>query len=154
MPQIMKSPGRFYRIPGRLQSARLVWLLQYLTVLSRLWQRLQTDQASIGILPVTITNQAVLVTGITVNGEGGANTVTTGNTLQLHAVITPAGASNKSVDWSVQNETGEAEISGEGLLTAVTAGDIVAKATSTDGSNISGILKITISNELPTGNSA
>ncbi len=65
--------------------------------------------------------------------------------------ITPADASDKTVTWSVQNETGKAEISQEGLLTAISAGEIVAKATSTDGSNISGVLNIAIMSQLPTG---
>jgi uncharacterized protein YjdB len=105
-----------------------------------------------GTLTITITNQIVLVTGITVTGAGGANTITTDNgTLQLNVVITPEDASNKEVTWSVQNETGQAEISQEGILTAISDGDIVAKATSMDGSNISGIFNVTISNQLLTG---
>ncbi len=104
-----------------------------------------------GTLDVIITNQSISVTGITVTAEGGATTITTNSMLQLHAEITPAGASDKSVAWSVENETGQARITPEGLLTAISAGDIIAKATSMDGSDISGILKIKIGNQLPTG---
>ena len=49
---------------------------------------------------------SVLVTGITVTGEGGATTITRDNgTLALTATVTPANATNKSVTWSIINGT-------------------------------------------------
>ncbi len=113
-----------------------------------------TDGSGVyGTLLITITNQFIAVTGIEVTGEGGATGITTSQgTLQLYAAITPADASDKTVHWSVQNETGQAEISPEGMLTAISDGEVVARAASTDGSNITGSLNITITNQLlPTG---
>ena len=109
------------------------------------WATANDGSGVSGALIITITNQTVLVTGISILGTDGANTITTDNgTLQLSAVITPEDASNKAVTWSVQNETGLAEISQEGILTAISDGDVVARAAAMDGSNISGTLNISI----------
>ncbi len=79
-----------------------------------------TAQEYSGTLTITISNQTVTVTGITVTGAGGATTISTDNgTLQLSAAILPADATNKTVTWSIQNGTGQASISASGLVTAV-----------------------------------
>ena len=101
-----------------------------------------------GSLVITISNQLVPVTSITVTGAGGANTITSDNgTLQLNAAISPSNASNKTFTWSVVNGTGQALISVSGLVTAVASGTVTAKATANDGSGVSGSLVITISNQ-------
>jgi hypothetical protein len=90
----------------------------------------------------------VPVTGISLTGTDGATTITTpGGTLQLNATISPANATNKTVIWSVQNVNGQASISSTGLLTAIANGTVTAKATATDGSDVSEELIITISNQ-------
>jgi uncharacterized protein YjdB len=102
-----------------------------------------------GSLAITISNQVIAVTGITVNGAGGASTITTDNgTLQLTATVSPSDASNKNVTWSVTNGTGQATINTSGLLSAVANGTVTAKATANDGSGVSGSLAITISNQV------
>jgi hypothetical protein len=90
----------------------------------------------------------VAVTGIAVNGQGGASTITTNDgTLQMTATITPANATNQAVTWSVTNGPGSATISATGLLTAQNNGTVTVKATAQDGSNVSGTKTITISGQ-------
>ena len=102
-----------------------------------------------GTLVITISNQVIPVTGITVTGAGGATTITTDNgTLQLSAAVLPSNATNQTVTWSVTNGTGQATINSTGLVTAVANGTVTARATANDGSGVSGTLVITISNQV------
>jgi uncharacterized protein YjdB len=102
-----------------------------------------------GTLTITITNQTILVSGITVTGAGSASAITTDNgKLQLSAAILPADASNKSVTWSISSGTDKASISSTGLVTALDNGTATARATAIDGSGVFGTLTITISNQV------
>ena len=104
-----------------------------------------------GDITVSIINQIVLVTGITVTGEGGVTTINTDNgTLRLLASIKPSNASNISVTWSLVSGNGHAELSKEGIITARTNGKIVVRATANDGSKIFGEVEITIANQIVT----
>jgi len=101
-----------------------------------------------GSLVITIAEQPIKVTGITVTGAGGATTIQTiGGTLQLSAAVTPANATNKAVTWTVQNGTGQATISTNGLVTSVASGTVTASATAADGSGVKGSLVITIAEQ-------
>ena len=103
----------------------------------------------VGTLVITISNQVIPVTGITVTGAGGSSLITTDNgTLQLTATIAPTNATNQTVTWSVVNGTGQATISTSGLVTAVSNGTVTARATANDGSGVVGTLAITISNQV------
>jgi uncharacterized protein YjdB len=102
-----------------------------------------------GSLVITISSQIIAVTGITVTGAGGASAITADNgTLQLNASILPANATNKNVTWSVGGGTGGANISSTGLLTAIANGTVIAMATASDGSGVTGTLLLTISNQV------
>ncbi len=102
-----------------------------------------------GSMSITISNQNISVSSITVTGAGGVSSIATDNgTLQLSAAVLPADATNKIVTWSIAGGTGDATISGSGLVTAVANGTVTARATATDGSGIYGTLTITISNQL------
>lgn len=87
---------------------------------------------------------AILIESILVEAEGGVTSLTTGTTLQMNASVLPALANSEAIAWSVTNETGEATIGSNGLLTAVLNGDVTVTATATDGSNISGSATISI----------
>ena len=102
-----------------------------------------------GSLEITISNQpVVLVDSIYLTTVSGATEITSkGGTLQMVANILPANASDKSVVWTVNNVTGNSTLTEDGLLTAVADGEVVVKATSRDGSNVKGTLRITISNQ-------
>lgn len=102
-----------------------------------------------GSLALTILNQIIHVTGITVSVAEGNTAIDTDNgTLQLVAIVSPSNSTYKSVIWSIAGGTGQATISQSGLVTAVTNGKVTAVASSTDGSAVSGIIEITIKNQL------
>jgi uncharacterized protein YjdB len=129
-----------------ISSTGLVTALENGTVTAR--ATANDGSAVYGTLTITISNQSVLVTGITVSGAGNVTTIATnGGNLQLSAAITPANATNSSVTWSLQNGTGQATISSEGLVTASGNGTVIAKATAKDGSGVYGTLTITITNQ-------
>jgi uncharacterized protein YjdB len=98
-----------------------------------------------GTLFITISNQVISVTGITITGAGGATTISIDNgTLQLNAAITPYNATNQTIIWSIINGTGQASISATGVVTAISIGTITAQATVNDGSGVTGTMDITI----------
>jgi len=102
-----------------------------------------------GQLVISISGQVIPVTGITVTGAGGASTITQDKgTLALTATVTPANATNKTVTWSIINGTGQATINSSGVVTAVSNGSVVARATANDGSGVFGDITITISNQV------
>ncbi len=92
----------------------------------------------------------VLVTAITVTGEGNEEIVQVGETLQMEVQILPLNASNKGVIWSVENAVGDstrenlAEITQTGILTGLSGGTVIVKATAKDGSEVEGTKEITI----------
>lgn len=97
---------------------------------------------------ITISNQVTSVTNITVTSLNGANTISSDKgTLQLIANVSPADASNKTITWSVEAVTGQAEINPSGLLSAISNGIVIVKAISNGGSGVSGTLEITIINQ-------
>ena len=102
-----------------------------------------------GSLVITISNQIIPVTSITVTGAGGLTTITQDNgTLALTATVQPTNATNKTITWSIISGNGHAQISEDGLLTARTNGTVVVRASANDGSNVYGQIEITISNQV------
>ena len=98
------------------------------------------------------TNPVILVTSISVYGDGNATTITTdGDSLQMHADVLPANASNPTVTWSVINGTATATISDSGMLYATGTpagnGTVWVKASAIDGSGVTDSIEITISNQ-------
>jgi len=130
-----------------ISSSGLITALSNGTVTAR---ATATDGSGVvGSLVITISNQQIPVTGITVTGTGGATSITSDNgTLQLTATVTPADATNKTVTWSVVNGTGQATINPTGLVTAIANGTVTARATANDGSGVVGTLVITISSQV------
>ena len=109
-----------------------------------------TDGSGVsGTLVITISNQVVPVTSVSVSGTGGASVITTDNgTLQLIATVLPANATNKTVTWSLSNGTGQATISTSGLVTAIADGTVIARATANDGTGVYGLMTITIASQV------
>ncbi|MEN8203869.1 MAG: Ig-like domain-containing protein [Bacteroidota bacterium] len=83
------------------------------------------------------------VTGVEVIGDA-AIIQAIGGQLQMGVVITPFGAGDKTVTWSVDDET-IATIDANGLLTSVAEGTVVVTATSVDQPTISGTKTIVVS---------
>jgi uncharacterized protein YjdB len=102
-----------------------------------------------GELSITITNQFVAVSGITVAGEGGISTINIDDgTLQMVATVSPDNATNKTITWSLVTGVGHATISETGLVTARSNGTVTVRAIATDGSNVSGDFEIILSNQI------
>jgi hypothetical protein len=96
----------------------------------------------------TCAGTGVLVSSISVQGQGGASTITNNaGTLQIEATVLPANADDATYTWSVTNGTGTATINAGGILTAITNGTIDVIATANDGSGVTGSATITISNQ-------
>ena len=102
-----------------------------------------------GEILITITNQTVKVTQITVTGEGGLTNINLDNgTLRLIAQVEPANATNRSVTWSLINGIGHAIITEDGLLTAKSNGTVVVRAMANDDSKVFGQIEILITNQI------
>lgn len=87
------------------------------------------------------------VSSIMVSGQNNDSTITQNNgNLQMLASVLPMDAENKAVTWSINN-TNIASISASGLLTALSNGTVVVKATAKDGSGIEGTKAIVISGQ-------
>jgi uncharacterized protein YjdB len=102
-----------------------------------------------GEIVISITNQTyVFVTDITVISTGGTSTIENENgTLQLFTLISPDNADIKTVTWLIFNESGQATISPTGLVTAISNGNVRARAIANDGSEVYGELELSIINQ-------
>jgi uncharacterized protein YjdB len=97
-----------------------------------------------GTMQVTITEQVIMVSSVSVISEGGATSVEEGGALQFSVEVLPENATNNTVTWSVENGTGSATITPSGLLTAVSPGTVTVSATAQDGSGVSGEFELQI----------
>jgi uncharacterized protein YjdB len=95
-------------------------------------------------LQLTIVGTVILVNDIEIQAPGGISEVHVGESLQLTANILPQNATNQVLAWGVIQGTGTATISGEGLLTAGSAGEISITALATDISGVGDTLNLTL----------
>jgi hypothetical protein len=87
------------------------------------------------------------VSSIDVFGTGGATTIATnGGTLQMLKKTLPTNAADTTVTWSGTNAVGT--VSTTGLVTALTNGTVIPRATANDGSAVYGEEEITVSNQV------
>lgn len=97
-----------------------------------------------GIITFEGATAGVDVESVTITG----GTITTDNgTLQIEAAILPEDATNKVLAWSVENVTGKATISSDGVVTAVADGEVTITGAATDGSYEEGTCTVTISGQ-------
>lgn len=97
----------------------------------------------------TDNEESIEVTGIKLQTTGSLTTITEhAGTLQFSATLTPSDATDKRITWSVTDGTGSATMNQSGLLSAVTNGTVVVKATSQSVSTIKAEVTITISNQV------
>ena len=80
-----------------------------------------------------ITVDPTMVSSITLSQENLA--IRKNHTAQLSAIVAPTDATNASFIWSSTNED-VAKVSEDGVISAITPGDAVIKATSQDGSQV------------------
>lgn len=98
-----------------------------------------------GILTFAGVGEKVYVESITLTGGD----ITENNLpLQLQAEVLPEDASNKAIQWSVENVTGKAKISSEGVLTPILDGDVIVTAAAKDGSYVETSVTVNISNQI------
>ena len=98
---------------------------------------------------VTYKISGISVTRISVTTPDDVSSIlSSGKTLQMGAVITPANAANSKVQWSVDSDNACASISPQGLLTPLKNGIATVKAAALDGSAVSGTKVITIKNQV------
>lgn len=96
----------------------------------------------------------VLVTDIAVSAKNDVNEITTkAGTLQMTVDVLPKDATNKKVTWSIEDGTGKATISNNGLVTAVSNGTVIVKAIANDGSGVKAIETISITGQSSSGGS-
>jgi len=95
----------------------------------------------------------VPVTGVAVAVENNAapTIVTVGGTLQLTAIVAPADATEADVVWSVISGSEFVSINASGLVTAVSNGTAVIRATAV-GSTVFGEITVTVN--VPTSGAA
>jgi len=90
----------------------------------------------------------VPVSSISISGAGGATSISTaGGSLQLTASVSPSGATDNSVSWSIQSGSDYASVSATGLVTAISDGTATIKAAANDSSGISATIDIVISGQ-------
>ena len=95
-------------------------------------------------LDLTITDPLVPVTTITLTTAGGISEMDAGTTLQCSASVEPDTASNPVVLWSVNNLTGSAQVGPDGLVSALTEGNVEVIATAEDGSLVADTVQLSI----------
>lgn len=70
--------------------------------------------------------------------------VLNGNTIQMTATVSPAGAYDPTITWTVESGTGTATISTDGVFTANSVGTVTVMATANDGSGVVATKEISI----------
>lgn len=98
-----------------------------------------------GTMNIVVSN--ILAESITVSSSGNQDSIFVGETLQMSAAVLPLDVTNPSVTWSV-TPSGLAQISSNGLITAIASGKIIVKAIANDGSEVTDSITITILNRL------
>ncbi|MFD0990118.1 Ig-like domain-containing protein [Mariniflexile jejuense] len=93
-----------------------------------------------GDSPVQENSKTILINNVIINGSN----ISDGKAKQLAVVVLPNNATDKTVTWSVSNES-VAVISTSGLLTPMDNGTVTVTATANDDSGISAEKVITIS---------
>ena len=81
---------------------------------------------------VTVTAPAVPVTGVTISNAATLNTVEKNGTLQLEAVVSPTGATNRDISWS-SSAPDVASVDADGTVTGVGPGKTVITVKTEDG---------------------
>ena len=87
-----------------------------------------------------------LVTSITLS-PSSIHFTSLGSTKQVTASVLPASAANKNLSWKSSN-TAVAKVSSSGVVTSVGDGACTITATSTDGSNVSSSINVTVDSKI------
>lgn len=93
------------------------------------------------IYHVKVTEETVLVSKISLNRQ--SMNLPIGNSETLYANIQPTNASNKKLRWTSSN-TNIASVTSDGLVTALSNGEAIIAANSTDGSNVTATCNVNV----------
>jgi hypothetical protein len=109
------------------------------------------DPTKVDIIDVVI-NTPIAVQSVDISTQGGvpATITTDGGTLQLVAVVNPAGAS-QDVTWTIVSGSEFATLGPDGLVTATGDGTVVIRATSDEDGTVFDEITIVITGNLGTG---
>lgn len=109
------------------------------------------DPTKVDIIDIVITIP-IAVQSVEVSTQGGvpATITTDGGTLQLVAVVNPAGA-NQDVTWTIVSGSDFATLGPDGLVTATGDGTVVIRATSDEDGTVFDEITIVITGNLGTG---
>ncbi len=69
-------------------------------------------------------------------------------TVTIMATVLPEDATIKKLKWSIENGTGRASISSDGVVTGILDGTVTVKGEATDGSYMEGMCTVTISEQI------
>lgn len=107
------------------------------------------DPTKFDSLQITISGQIVDLNSIQVLTQNNvpASINTNAGTLQMEVLFFPANATNQNITWSIVPVTGNASISGTGLVTASANGTVYAKAVSVANTSLMDSLLITIAGQ-------
>jgi len=102
------------------------------------------DQRNTAIVTGETETIIILVTSIEISGFNGIDEMNVGQILPMSAEVLPEDATNKSITWSIENETGEATIDENGTVKGSKAGTVKVIATANDESGIKAEFTITL----------
>ncbi len=110
------------------------------------WIKVSVDNFKDSV-EIILSNQVVLIESITLQSSTGADSITKANgSLKINAIITPDDATNKTLTWTVNNDS-LATVNALGYVFAKANGKVTVTATANDGSGISASIDITIINQ-------
>jgi len=109
------------------------------------------DDMAFGEISIVISNQPIAVVSVTVTTEGSvpATITTEEGTLQLVATVLPAEA-EQEVEWSLESGNAFVSLNATGLVTAISNGSAVIRATSVENETIFGEITVTVNIPAPT----
>ncbi len=97
------------------------------------------------VCAITVTNDTILVTGVTLS-QTSAN-LNVSETLQLTATVLPENATNKNISWSTSNAA--VATVNNGFVIAISEGNATITVTTEDG-NFTANCEVAVSNVIPT----
>ncbi len=111
---------------------------------------LTSDSEVYDEIEITISNQVVAVTGltVTVQDDAAAEITAENGTLQLIATIAPEDATNTDVTWTITSGSEYATVDENGVVTATANGTVTVRATSDADDTIYDEIEVTISNQV------
>ena len=150
---VIGKPVRFYAeiLPQNAEIKEILWRISEYTGTARITQTgilIGESEGAVNVVAIAMDGsgtrdtmefsilEPVLVDDIELSSATGEFRVQIGDSLQLFAEVVPETASDRQVSWLVENISGEATVSQNGLLNTLAEGLVHVFASSLDGSGI------------------